>query len=43
MACFKPIDKNVICRQAPVIQQVYYAQYLVDGINLARLGLTISP
>ncbi|WP_375647261.1 nuclease [Bartonella sp. CR84HXZ] len=36
----KTIDKKVTCRQARVIQQVHYAQCFVDGVDLARLGLT---
>lgn len=33
------MDKNVTCRQARVIQQVYYTQCFVDGVDLVRLGL----
>ncbi len=36
----KTIDKNVTCRQTRVVQQVYYAQCFVDGVDLARLGLS---
>ncbi|WP_425277470.1 nuclease [Bartonella queenslandensis] len=36
----KTLDKNVTCRQARVIQQIHYAQCFVDGIDLARLGLS---
>nr|WP_246257456.1 nuclease [Bartonella gabonensis] len=36
----KTIDQNVTCRQARVIKQVHYAQCFVDGVDLARLGLS---
>ncbi|AGF74923.1 nuclease (SNase-like) [Bartonella australis AUST/NH1] len=36
----KTLNQNVVCQTAKVVNQIHYAQCLVSGVDIARLGLS---